>query len=547
MSGYELLNLVALVPYTFGALAFSALAVSYWRERRRTRARILPVFTLACAAAFLLNLARVFDAPDAITFAQELVTGLMPALLLHLVWSEEGRDRRWRWGIVAFYAVSAGIAIAAHFTESLDSGRAMILGSAGVLGLIVQTTSPAGSIRRWNRALLLLLVVCAGLNVAYANPILALLPDYLLLAFFAVALYHQERLAFFDVLMKRGAFLALGLVVLCLAEPWRHALLLLPFWMAAPWIYNRVARAVDRLWRHRRYSAPEAERQFVSDAQAASGEQDLAARAEECLGRIFQTRARVAFGAHGPEISLDDRADGVPFLSDDRRLLQSLTRTLGVVLENVRFREREHQLRWLAGRAELKALRAQINPHFLFNALNAIAGLIHDQPALAEETVEQLAEVFRYTLRKSEKEWARLDEEMEFVAAYLRVEQARFGERLSVEIAIEPAARATQVPAMSIQPLVENAVKHGVSVVERRGVVRIVAAMDGGRLRVEVSDNGPGFTGGTGEGHGLRNVAERLEGYYGGAARLGWENLAEGARVWLEIPEGAAYARTHRG
>ncbi len=547
MSGYELLNLVTLLPYTFGALAFCALAVSYWRERRGVRAEILPVFTAACAAAFLLNLARALDPPDAVLFAQDIVTGMMPCLLLHLVWSGEGRGRRWRWGIAAFYAAGAVLAAGAHFSEKLDGARVAMLGAAGAFGLIVQAAPGPGPIRRWNRMLLCLTVACAGLNLAFAHPILALLPDYLLLGFFAVALYHQERLAFFDVIMKRGAFLALGMVVVSLIEPWRHALLVMPLWLAAPWLYDRLAGAIDRLWLHRRYPAPEAERLFVSESQAASDEPDLAARAAECLGRIFQTRVHVRFGDAGPEISLEDRPDGVPFLSDDRRLLQSLTRTLGVVVENVRFRDREQQLRWLAGRAELKALRAQINPHFLFNALNAIAGLIHEHPGLAEETVEQLAEVFRYTLRKSEREWARLDEEMEFVAAYLRVEQARFGERLRVEIDIDPAAGAAQVPAMSIQPLVENAIKHGVSAVERRGVVRIRAGMESGRLRVEVADNGPGFAGGAVEGHGLRNVAERLEGYYGGAARLGWENLGEGARVWLEIPEGAMYARAHRG
>ena len=123
----------------------------------------------------------------------------------------------------------------------------------------------------------------------------------------------------------------------------------------------------------------------------------------------------------------------------------------------------------LASRAELKALRAQINPHFLFNALNAIAGLIHTRPELAEETVEQLAEVFRYTLRKSEKEWVRLDEELEFVAAYLRVEEARFGERLRGGGVGGCRRRGDAVPAMSIQPLVENAIKHGTSTVEGPG------------------------------------------------------------------------------
>ena len=82
----------------------------------------------------------------------------------------------------------------------------------------------------------------------------------------------------------------------------------------------------------------------------------------------------------------------------------------------------------------------------------------------------------------------------------------------------------------------ENAIKHGTSAVERPGRVRVSAVLNGGGLRVEVVDNGPGFRTGASDGHGLRNVSERLAGYYGGYARLGWENLDEGARVWIELP-----------
>jgi LytS/YehU family sensor histidine kinase len=117
-------------------------------------------------------------------------------------------------------------------------------------------------------------------------------------------------------------------------------------------------------------------------------------------------------------------------------------------------------------------LRAQINPHFLFNAPNAIAGLIPDQPQLADETVEQLAQVFRYTCgsrRRSGCGWTR---RWNFAAAYLRVEQARFGDRPRVNLRVDPSAGAIQVPAMSIQPLIENAIKHGVSVVEGTGTVK---------------------------------------------------------------------------
>ena len=234
--------------------------------------------------------------------------------------------------------------------------------------------------------------------------------------------------------------------------------------------------------------------------------------------------------------------NGGVFMSDDRRLLQSLAGALGVVLENVRFREREQHLRWLASRAELKALRAQINPHFLFNALSVIAGLVHYQPELADETIEQLAQVFRYTLRKSENEWAPLADEVEFVSAYLRVEQARFGERLRFQCDVDPRAARLLIPAMCIQPLIENAIKHGVSGMEGRGAVGLRAGVQDGVLLIEVSDNGPGFPPGfslegPGDGVGLRNVAERLRGYYGETARLSWESGLSGTRVVLTLPQ----------
>ena len=282
----------------------------------------------------------------------------------------------------------------------------------------------------------------------------------------------------------------------------------------------------------------EAERRFVLAIQGAESEQALREAAAGSLREIFQTSA--AEIGELSSITLAPRPSGIPYLSDDRRLLQSLERTLGVVLENIHFRQRELELRQSAGRAELKALRAQINPHFLFNALNAIAGLIPSQPALAEETVEQLAEVFRYTLRRSENEWVRLEEEIEFVSACLRIEQSRFGARLHVQIEMDPLAAGVQVPAMCIQPLVENAIKHGVSQVDRRGNIALLAMLREGRVIIQVTDNGPGFPPGFhfngATGHGLRNIAQRLSGYYGASARLDWENLAEGTRVWLEIP-----------
>lgn len=331
------------------------------------------------------------------------------------------------------------------------------------------------------------------------------------------------------------------------------AILLAPFWLLAPWTYRHLGTVIDRRWLRRRYSVPEAEQRFIQDVQVAATEEDLRSRATGRLRDIFQAPVEISCDLRMDEteglaanlgqdcaVRISPRPDGMPFLSDDHHLLQSIARTLKVVLENVRFREREQQLRWLASRAELKALRAQMNPHFLFNALNAIAGLIEEQPRLADETIEQLAQVLRYALRHSENEWVCLDEEIEFVTAYLRVEQARFGERLRVTFDVDRAASGISIPAMTIQPLVENAIKHGASAVQGTGAVRVTVSLREELLRVEVSDNGPGFPAGFllgCGGHGLRNVAERIAGYYGGAAQLQWDSGTQGASVFLTLPQ----------
>jgi signal transduction histidine kinase len=526
---------LSLGAFTFGALAFSVLAFTYWRERLRGRARtgfVFPLFTLVCALSFLLNLLGQSTLLD-------LVTSLVPPLLLHLVYEEE--QIRAPWLVAAIYV--AGVAVPLARTES---GPAAMLGVAAMLALGLQRISkrPATALRRWTRWLLCFTVAAAAASLMDVAPWVNLLPDYLVLAFFAVTLYYKERLVFFDLFIKRGVFFALAMTMLALFFSFSpgpallYPILLAPLWVAAPWIYDRLSAAIDRAWLRRPYSPAEAERRFVHAIQAAESEQALRESAAASLREIFQTT--VADVGEKGSIALAPRPSGIPYLSDDRHLLQSLERTLGVVLENVRFRERELELRRLAGRAELKALRAQINPHFLFNALNAIAGLIPAQPALAEETVEKLAEVFRYTLRKSENEWVRLEEEIDFVSACLRIEQSRFGERLSVRIEMDPLAAGIQVPAMCIQPLVENAIKHGVSQVDRQGTIEVRAVLRDGRVSIQVTDNGPGFPAGFqfngATGHGLRNIAERLSGYYGVSARLDWENLAEGTRVSLEIP-----------
>lgn len=168
-------------------------------------------------------------------------------------------------------------------------------------------------------------------------------------------------------------------------------------------------------------------------------------------------------------------------------------------------------------RAELRALRAQINPHFLFNTLNTIAALIAENPAAAEDIVTRLADVFRYALTSADREHARLEDELAFMRAYLAIEHARLGDRLRVIEDIEPGLDDLCVPSLLFQPIVENAVRYAVAPRIEGGTVRLSArrieSPGGPSLVVEVADDGPGIRDGArpqGHGVGLESVRERL-------------------------------------
>ncbi len=198
----------------------------------------------------------------------------------------------------------------------------------------------------------------------------------------------------------------------------------------------------------------------------------------------------------------------------------------------------EQELRTLAAQAELKALKAQINPHFFFNALNTIAALIHTDPALAEASVERLAQMFRYILAGSERGQVPLEEELAFVDDYIEIECARFGERLQVTREIDSRALLVPVPSLILQPLVENAVKHGHGDDGHIDLdIRVESANES--VRITVADRGPGmppgYRIGDGHGHGLRNVDERLRKMYGRGLEI-QENTPHGTTAIIKIP-----------
>ena len=221
------------------------------------------------------------------------------------------------------------------------------------------------------------------------------------------------------------------------------------------------------------------------------------------------------------------------------RLRDQIEAGYRAVAEN---RVREERLRELAARSELKALKAQINPHFLFNALNSISALIRIDPGAAQRTLERLSGIFRVTLLASENEAVPFEKEIELVDAYLDIERARFGRRLAVEQEISDAARRVMVPPLILQPIVENAVRHGISPRIEGGRVRISARLDGGDLVVSVEDDGPGIDPATVDaalagGYGLRNVRDRLNTKFGQGPwfRVGGAQ-GGGMRVELRIP-----------
>jgi two-component system, LytTR family, sensor kinase len=458
----------------------------------------------------------------------------------------------------------AGIASAAVISMSSSSSR----------------KRQSSEARRINVALLvgMILVVAiailAGLSgsplAQRVSEMLSVVSRSMPLIFLLVNSYYENRFEFFDVFVKRATLFyvllaalvgALSLLFAVVDEaafepwlrPWIYALFLLPLIILVPTIHRRLEGLLDRHWLGRTFSTVEAVKFFLEGVQGVTTASELAEGAERRLGHIFQTRVRVILdddgdpgfqvvqrvpvrdlGHTGGSIRLGPRPNDTPYFAQDVALLTALSDVFAYLLQNVRLQQRkqeqekrEQELILDASRSELKALRAQVNPHFLFNALNVIASLTHRDPDRAEATVEQLAEVFRYTLRRSEEEWVRLEDEIEFIRAYLDVEKARFGERLQVDIHLEPAARDRTIPAMMVQTLVENAVKHGVASIRGTARLTIRARVLEDMVEIEVGDNGSGPVAPEnmekrrkGAGYGLRNIRRRLEGYFDERASL---------------------------
>jgi signal transduction histidine kinase len=207
-----------------------------------------------------------------------------------------------------------------------------------------------------------------------------------------------------------------------------------------------------------------------------------------------------------------------------------------------RFRKGElkaSQLEVQLVRAQLQALKAQLHPHFLFNTLNTISCIMHEDVETADRMVVYLGDFLRTTLTDVGGQEVSLKRELEMLSNYLQIERVRFQNRLQVHMDIEPEALDACVPNLILQPLVENAIKHGIAPFSLDGRIDIRAQRENGMLRIQVCDDGPGISAGPGisEGVGLANTRARLQHLYGAAHRLELKNISgAGFVVDLKLP-----------
>ncbi|HJQ71370.1 MAG TPA: histidine kinase [Blastocatellia bacterium] len=368
-------------------------------------------------------------------------------------------------------------------------------------------------------------------------------------------------------------------------------------WCALLLVFPRTVKTIDRLadrWLFRRPDYRQIARGFSERIDRLEQESELFALAEatavDALGAdrasVVMRESSEAEGDEGSEdeITIPILVGGRPkyhlvvapgksrrkLLSDEMHFLTTLADRVGRRVEAIEFERerrerglREARLRHSLTEAELRALRAQVNPHFLFNTLNTIVDLISSEPEKAEAMTERLAEVFRYVLAGTDRNLITVGEEFDFLRTYLEIEQARFGERLRVELEVDPTVAGHVIPSLILQPLVENAVKHALAPKLEGGTIRVRAFRDAGCLRMTVEDDGAGWSGvsydelkagfelpgrssGPG-GVGLRNVVERLRTTYGDRAGFDVRSGAgSGTTVVVSIPENETQNTNHR-
>jgi hypothetical protein len=579
--------IVNTVGHCAGAIVFGIflyLFVAGWRRGARTGA---PLPAIAAGLALLWNLGSLMGlatqeratSADAVVAGSYSVLSLLPAVLLHIALGAHGRII-WKTG----YVVSVA-AVALHVGEvwnpRLHYAAILVItigfGVLTAIALVREASKKDGGGTRLAGAMVLFLFAISFAHFRQERNLggwsgeAALHHAGLPLALFV--LLQDYRFLLLDAFIRflSNALLAAAAVGIGIAVEARFgvaeqaaedpffagmvfvgACLLLSLFAFARSTMQRVLTRIVFL-RENPERALEKLREL--GASAASDEVFLRQAVTLIAGYFSAERAELRESDDGPlprvewadaaarlhfargdsrVLLLGPRAGGRRYLSEDIEVLERLTSGVREQVESIR----NSEMRSLVAQAELRALQAQINPHFFFNALNTLYGTIARENSRARRLVVRLADLFRYSFAP-DRGFVELEEELKIVRAYLEIEELRLGPRLSVEIEIDESTRRVRVPALSIQPLVENAVKHGVAARSGPGFVRLRTACSDGRLEVEVANSGAfgaAESSDAGTGVGLANVRRRLALCYGDRQALVIDGDHETTSVRFSVP-----------
>lgn len=548
-----------LVAIAFAALGFlPAVVVHSAQPPEAAGWRRLPVplgYTLSAAAAAIF----AFGDGSATTpsSAALLVLTVGYLLLVTLVVAAQATRAGGRWGVTAV-ALASFAATAMHLGHDVSAPDSWLTGLLGhhasiplVLVILYQDYRFAFADLFLRRALALMMLVAVAvlLHVTVATPLMSAMQPGGDESLFATAghlmLWVATALAYpairrlsshvvDRVVLRRGDYAALrsdvGFVV-ARAETPEDALA-----GAARLVAAALGESAPVTWR------------FVEAPPAAHARVSVVAPGRNAARVDVPTSDRPV-----PVLDVGPLPAGQRLLSDEVVFLEGVATLLARRIDVMRVtRERfdrdlrEREILQLATESELRALRAQLNPHFLFNALTTLGYLMQSAPDRALGTLFRLTELLRAVLRGPAGESAPLGEELDIVDAYLAIERERFQERLQVRVDVPEALRSVRVPPLLLQPLVENAIKHGISPLRRGGSVSIAASLarsgNGAELTLVVQDTGAGLaetarTQPSGTGVGLRNIEQRLLHLFGPRARLQLDGApGRGTTVTLVFP-----------
>jgi two-component system LytT family sensor kinase len=558
----------------------AAMVVRHRRASTASGVDVLLLVTAALglvwnAGELVVTVQRDFNSALTLSFmtaAAYSALGFLPSVVVHSAQNEAGRTRLPAWiayglsflaGLLHFHAAATDAPIPSALALQMLTLGAITL--AGVM-LVLNFRQKIERKAIWATALLVFAVSALHLSRTSTESSwwVELIAHQSSIPLALVILYQNFRFAFADLFLKRAislvliAAVALGLYVGVAAPILRYhethdrndvfaISVILTLWIATALVYPLLHRAaewlVDRVIL-RRAGYADLQEQVEGEIRSLESVEDVLEAVTLRVAEAMTARshrwveiedgARYASNpaeflvptAESPayRVTLGDLAGGRRLLSDEANLLSAIGLVAARRIDSIRvmhercereFREQEYSK--LATEAELKALRSQINPHFLFNALTTVGYLIESSPKKAVATLMHLTKLLRAVLR-STGEFSTLGDEIRLIEDYLDIERARFEERLIVQIDVPAELSSVQIPAFVLQPLAENAIKHGISANKAGGELWIHAERADGFLKLSVRNTAAGrklHDVSTSNGVGLQNIRDRLKSYFG--------------------------------